>query len=124
ATAALPASARRIAVSEGTAPPAAPPLPLDGRRKVVAAVSLVLALWGFFLFLVGLVLGSRPAPPRPSPLGNGTPPFFLYSGCVTAAVGLALWAGISGRAVLGSRVGLKIVQLLAFLAAMATLTVG
>lgn len=96
----------------------------DDRGKVVSAVALVLALWGLALLSVGLVLGSRPTPRPASPLGNGSPPLFIAGGSAVAAVGLGLWFVVSGRTWLGTRLGLKAVQAVSFLAALTVIGAG
>jgi hypothetical protein len=64
--------------------------PIDDRRQVVAAVALVLSLWGLALALVGLSLYARPATDPPSPMGNGTPALLTFGGLSTAILGLSL----------------------------------
>jgi hypothetical protein len=83
---------------------------LASHRKVVAAVGLVLALWGFGMLAFGLILRSRFDPRTASPLGNGTPALLIGGGGSSAAVGLALWGVVSGGVLLRSRLALKVVQ--------------
>jgi len=98
--------------------------PLDDRLRVMAAVALVLALWGLALFAVGLNLRSRIDPRTASPLGNGTPALLIGGGGSTAAVGLGLWAMITGPAFVRSRRGVMTVQIAAVVLGLAALAVG
>lgn len=101
-----------------------PSRPHDDRQRLVSAFALVLALWGLVLFLGGLLLRSRTPSPPPSPLGNGSPSLLMLGGGATVAFGLALWGLTSGRAAFTSRPCLKAIQVLAFLTALAILSVG
>jgi hypothetical protein len=94
------------------------------RRRLLSIWSLLLSLWGFILLFGGLLMRPRVANTPTSPLGNGSPPLLVFGGGATAAVGLSLWLVATRGGVLGSRSGLKTVQLLAFLVAMATLATG
>ena len=108
----------------GTRRAAVPRGPLDDRLRVMAAVALVLALWGLALCAVGLNLRSRTDPRTASPMGNGTPALLIGGGGSTAAVGLGLWAMITGPALIRSRLGIRAVQVGAVVLGLAALAVG
>lgn len=95
----------------------------DDRLRVIAAVAVVLALWGLALCAVGLNLRSRTDPRTASPLGNGTPALLIGGGGSTAAVGLGLWAMIAGPTLVRSRRGLTAARIAAFALAVVALAV-
>lgn len=105
------------------------PDPLSDRRRLAGAVSLVLSLWGLLLFSVGLSLWALGLPratlaPSPSAFRVGGPSLLIGGGGATAAVGFLLWSLNSGRSLLRSVRALRLIQGLAFLAAMCTLLAG
>src|SRR5205085_60499 len=65
-----PATSRPVVAKGKAVDPYARPDALEERRKVVAAVALVLVLWGIILVLGGMILRARIDPSKASPLGN------------------------------------------------------
>jgi hypothetical protein len=97
---------------------------LDDRRRLVGAVSLVLALWGMALLAVGLVYRFVQEPRVPSPLGNGTPALLIGGGGSTAVIGLTLWLLTLGSEVVRSRPTLRLIQVIGVLLAVVILFAG
>jgi hypothetical protein len=104
--------------------PRRPVTPLGDRRRLVGAVSLVLALWGMALLAVGLVYRFVQEPRVPSPLGNGTPALLIGGGGTTAVVGLTLWLLTLGTDLVKSRPTLRLIQVLGVLVAVVILFAG
>ena len=98
--------------------------PLDDRRRVVAAVALVLSLWGVAVFLVGLSLAARESADPARPAGSGTPAFLIGGGGTTAAVGFTLWALIYGRRLVRSRHRFAVLKAVGFAVGIGTLALG
>ncbi|SIO67429.1 hypothetical protein SAMN05444166_8361 [Singulisphaera sp. GP187] len=109
-----------------TLEPPPPPLmiaPTD-RRRLLLGVATLLGSWSIVLIAVGIWTIRQPAPPNPSPLGNGRPTLFLVGGMATAVTALLLLCLSQGRELVRSRLACWWVQSGAFLLALAILVAG
>jgi hypothetical protein len=98
--------------------------PIAKRRRVVAALAGLMGIWGLVLVSAGITLRGRRGPEVFSPFGNGTPALLIGGGAATALVGLTLWAYGSLAAVVRSISALRMIQGIAFLAALGILLEG